>query len=39
MDDYVKNYCSYGAKIFLIKKIKWKILVINLIYDKIVLYE
>ena len=22
MDDYIKNYCSYGAKIFLLKKIK-----------------
>ena len=22
MDDYIKNYCSYGAKVFLIKKIK-----------------
>ena len=22
MDDYIKNYCSYGSKIFLIKKIK-----------------
>ena len=22
VDDYIKNYCSFGAKIFLIKKIK-----------------
>ncbi len=22
LDDYIKNYCSYGAKYFLIKKIK-----------------
>ena len=22
LDDYIKNYCSYGAKTFLIKKIK-----------------
>lgn len=22
LDDYVKNYCSFGAKIFLLKKIK-----------------
>jgi len=22
LDDYIKNYCSYGAKIFLLKKIK-----------------
>ena len=22
MDDYIKNYCSYGAKIFLLKKIR-----------------
>ncbi len=22
MNDYIKNYCSYGAKIFLLKKIK-----------------
>lgn len=22
MDDYIKNYCSFGAKIFLLKKIK-----------------
>ena len=22
MDEYIKNYCSYGAKIFLLKKIK-----------------
>lgn len=22
MDDYILNYCSYGAKIFLLKKIK-----------------
>lgn len=22
LDEYIKNYCSYGAKVFLIKKIK-----------------
>ena len=22
LDDYIKNYCSFGAKIFLLKKIK-----------------
>ena len=22
LDDYIKNYCSYGAKTFLLKKIK-----------------
>lgn len=22
LDDYIKNYCSFGAKVFLIKKIK-----------------
>ena len=22
LDDYIKNYCSYGAKVFLLKKIK-----------------
>lgn len=22
MDDYIKNYCSFGSKIFLLKKIK-----------------
>lgn len=22
MDDYIKDYCSYGAKIFLLKKIR-----------------
>lgn len=22
LDDYIKNYCSYGARVFLIKKIK-----------------
>lgn len=22
LDDYIKNYCSYGAKTFLIKKVK-----------------
>ncbi len=22
MDEYIKNYCSYGAKVFLIKKIR-----------------
>ena len=22
LDDYIENYCSYGAKIFLLKKIK-----------------
>ncbi len=22
LDDYIKNYCSYGAKYFLLKKIK-----------------
>lgn len=22
MEDYIKNYCSFGAKIFLLKKIK-----------------
>lgn len=22
MDDYIKNYCSYGSKIFLLKKVK-----------------
>lgn len=22
MDDYIENYCSFGAKIFLLKKIK-----------------
>lgn len=22
LDDYISNYCSYGAKIFLLKKIK-----------------
>ena len=22
LDDYITNYCSYGAKIFLIKKVK-----------------
>ena len=22
VEDYIKNYCSYGAKIFLLKKIK-----------------
>ena len=24
VDNYIKNYCSYGAKIFLLKKIKEK---------------
>lgn len=22
LDDYIKNYCSYGSKVFLLKKIK-----------------
>ena len=22
LDDYISNYCSYGAKVFLIKKVK-----------------
>ncbi len=22
LDDYIKNYCSYGAKVFLLKKIR-----------------
>ena len=22
MDDYIKNYCAYGSKIFLLKKVK-----------------
>ena len=22
MEDYIKNYCSYGSKIFLLKKVK-----------------
>ena len=22
LDDYIKNYCSYGARIFLLKKLK-----------------
>ena len=22
LEDYIKNYCSYGAKVFLLKKIK-----------------
>lgn len=22
MDDYIKNYCSFGAKVFLLKKLK-----------------
>lgn len=22
LDDYIENYCSYGAKVFLLKKIK-----------------
>lgn len=22
LDDYINNYCSYGAKVFLIKKVK-----------------
>lgn len=22
LDDYIKNYCSYGARVFLLKKIK-----------------
>ena len=22
MDDYIKNYCSYGSKIFLLKKVR-----------------
>lgn len=22
MDDYIKNYCSFGSKIFLLKKVK-----------------
>ena len=22
LDDYIKNYCSYGAKVFLLKKVK-----------------
>lgn len=22
MDDYIKNYCSYGSKVFLLKKVK-----------------
>ena len=22
LDEYIKNYCSYGAKVFLLKKIK-----------------
>lgn len=22
MDDYIENYCSYGARVFLLKKIK-----------------
>ena len=22
LDDYIENYCSYGARIFLLKKIK-----------------
>ena len=22
LDDYIKNYCSYGCKVFLLKKIK-----------------
>lgn len=23
LDDYIKNYCAYGCRYFLLKKIKW----------------